>query len=253
MSQRKSVHSPPDRSSTSSAPAVIGCFCDLSYGGSQGTKRYRAQPPSVLTAPGDVDGFSAWDQTSRGDTVRFLLSWVRNPLRTAAIAPSSKTLAQLITSEIGPPSHNVIELGPGTGVFTRALLKRGIHTQQLTLLESNSQFVSLLQTRFPTTRVLCWDAARDHWPLPPGIEVGAVISGLPLLSMPEERVFSVLAAAFTHLRADGKYYQFTYARRCPVSRHILESLDLQAARIGGTWRNLPPASVFQIQRRRDND
>src|SRR5262245_33098954 len=75
------------------------------------------------------------------DILPFFLAWVRNPLRVAAVAPSgpaaSSLMAQEITAETGP----VIELGPGTGVFTRALLRRGVSQQDLTLVEYGSDFI----------------------------------------------------------------------------------------------------------------
>lgn len=181
------------------------------------------------------------------DEIQFFRSWVRNPLRTAAVAPSGQALARLMTKEIGPSTGPVVELGPGTGVFTQALLTRGVTADDLTLVESNPDFVELLRDRFPRTRVVRADAAADRWPLH-GAEIGAVVSGLPLLAMNDEAVGSVLGTAFTHLRPGGRFYQFTYAARCPVPTTVLEALGLRATLVGRTWRNLPPASAFRLER-----
>jgi len=59
-----------------------------------------------------------------------------------------------------------------------------------------------------------------------------------------------MAGAFAYMRPGGAVYQFTYGPRCPVSRPILDRLGLKAVRIGGTVRNLPPASVYRISRRK---
>jgi phospholipid N-methyltransferase len=81
-----------------------------------------------------------------------------------------------------------------------------------------------------------------------GAPVGAVISGLPLLSMPAQTVTDIVSGAFSYVRPGGAFYQFTYGPRCPIPRAILDRLGLKAVRIGGTVRNLPPASVYRISR-----
>ncbi|MCK1385836.1 rRNA adenine N-6-methyltransferase family protein [Bradyrhizobium sp. 21] len=190
---------------------------------------------------------------SAADILPFFRAWIRDPLRVAAVAPSgpaaSALMAQEITAETGP----VIELGPGTGAFTRALLDRGVRQQDLTLVEYGSDFIPLLQRRFPGARVLWMDAAWLHKEkLFEGAPVGAVVSGLGLLTMPPEKVLSILGGAFFYLRPDGAFYQITYGPRCPVADAILDHLGLQASCIGQTFRNLPPASVFRISRRQSH-
>ena len=83
----------------------------------------------------------------------------------------------------------------------------------------------------------------------PGATVGAVVSGLPLLSMSTRKVMSILSGAFSHVRPAGSFYQFTYGLRCPVPRPILDRLGLKATRTGATVRNIPPAAVYRITRR----
>ena len=185
------------------------------------------------------------------DHVRFFRSWVASPLRTAAVAPSSDSLARLMTQEITAATGPVLELGPGTGVFTRALLGRGVAESDLTLVEYGSDFARLLDFRFGRARVLWMDASQlSRHTLYPDAVVGAVVSGLPLLSMPPRKVYAILAGAFGYIRPSGAFYEFTYGPRCPVPRAILDRLGLKATRIGGTIRNIPPAAVYRISRRR---
>lgn len=180
----------------------------------------------------------------------FLQSWAARPLGVAAIAPSGAALARLITREIVTASAPVLELGPGTGVFTRALIARGLSPTDLTLIEFDTGFAALLRERFPGARVLQADAARIlPGALFPAANAGAVVSGLGLLSMRPRTVLAILDNAFACLRPGAGFYQFTYGPRCPVSRPILDRLGLKATRIGGTFRNLPPASVYRISRR----
>jgi phosphatidylethanolamine/phosphatidyl-N-methylethanolamine N-methyltransferase len=180
----------------------------------------------------------------------FLRSWISDPFGVAAIAPSSKSLARLITSEIQASDGPVMELGVGTGVFTRALLDRGVRQEDLTLVECGADFAAVLQGRFPLARVIQVDAARlATQNLYSVAGVGSVISGLPLLFMPPRKVMAILAGTFDYMRPDGCFYQFTYFPRCPVPRLLLDRLGLKATRIGGTVLNLPPASVYRITRR----
>lgn len=185
------------------------------------------------------------------DTITFLREWISDPLRVAAVAPSGEALADLITREVGPDTGPVIELGPGTGAFTRALLRRGVSEEDLALVEYGSDFARLLALRHPRARVLWMDAARlgAHPDLLEGRQAGAVVSGLPILSMNARKQFMILAGAFAHLRPGGAFLQFTYGPVCPVPRATLERLGLRSRRIGTTLRNLPPASVYRISLR----
>jgi phosphatidylethanolamine/phosphatidyl-N-methylethanolamine N-methyltransferase len=184
------------------------------------------------------------------DWLSFFLAWVTAPRRVGAIAPSSAALARLITREISPESAPVLELGPGTGVFTYELLKRGLRQNDLTLVESGVDFIGLLQMRFPGARVLWMDAARiGSDKVLADTQFGAVVSGLPLLTMPPRKVIAILTGAFARLRPGGAFYQFTYGPTCPVPRPILERLGLRARRVDRLLRNVPPATVYRLTRR----
>lgn len=183
------------------------------------------------------------------DTTVFLRAWLATPLRVAAFAPSGPALARLITRDVSPAHAPVIELGAGTGAFTRALLARGLPEEALVLVEADPGFARLLRTRFPRASVLQLDATRLHaLELPGGTRAGCVVSGLPLLSMSRRRIAAVLAGAFAHLAERGALYQFTYGPRCPVPVPVLERLGLTATCIGRTLANLPPARVYRIAR-----
>lgn len=203
--------------------------------------------PELLPSP---EPLPRQERSSWSDQRRFFRSWLADPLRVASVAPSSRSLAQLITSEIDGSHGQVLELGPGTGVFTRALLKRGVPEADLILVEYGGDFAEPLRALFPMARVVQADAARlSALDLFPEQRAGAAISGLPLLSMPPRKVMAILKGVFFCLRSGGAFYQFTYGPRCPVSRPMLERLGLKARRIGGTMLNLPPAAVYRISRR----
>ncbi|HDR9586022.1 methyltransferase domain-containing protein [Burkholderia stabilis] len=182
----------------------------------------------------------------------FLRSWLRNPRRVGALAPSGAALASLITAHIPHHGGSVIELGAGTGVFTRALLARGVPGDSLVLVEADPAFADALRQQFPTLRVLQMDAtqlgATDGFF---GRErAQAIVSGLPLVAMPVEQAVAIVRGAFArHLAAAGAFYQFTYAPRCPISLRHLEAMGIRAVRVGIAWRNFPPAVVYRFERR----
>ena len=183
------------------------------------------------------------------DCFTFLLEWFRNPSGTAAIAPSGRALTELITRGVNPATGPVLELGPGTGVFTYGLLARGVAEENLTLVEQNPGFANVLSDRFPRATVLSGDAANIAKMSPANSRsYGAAICGLGFRNMSVAQIDDVLRAAFSCLREDAPLYMFTYGRRCSVPSDVLEELGLTAERIGTTLRNLPPASVFRLGR-----
>lgn len=186
---------------------------------------------------------------SRGDLLPFLKAWLAAPLRVAAVAPSGPGLAKAITAEINAASMPVIEFGPGTGVFTQAILDAGVTPDRLVTVEAGAAFAALMRLRFPAVRLVERSAgdlaAIDLFG--PG-QAGAVVSGLPILSMPKPVVRAILAKAFSELRPGGALYQFTYGYRCPVPDTMLDEFGLVASRTATVIVNAPPASVYRIER-----
>ena len=189
---------------------------------------------------------------SLNDTMHLLRAWLRDPRSVGALAPSGPALARLMTAHVDHAHGPVIELGPGTGVFTRALLERGLPGHRLVLVETDAVLASTLAQRYPHARVLRMDAARlgRSSSLFGDERASAVISGLPLLSIPADKVEAIIEGVFERqLQDGGALYQFTYGLRCPVPRALRQRLGLEAERIGGAWLNLPPAWVWRIRRR----
>ncbi|TPK34844.1 phospholipid methyltransferase [Mesorhizobium sp. B2-5-4] len=183
------------------------------------------------------------------DALSFLVAWTVAPFRVGSVTPSSSSLAALMTRNIGPETGPVLELGPGTGPFTRALLSRGVKEEDLTLIESDADFAALLKRRFPAARIFEMDAVGlRHLSLFHRPVIGAAVSGLPFRLISPRRTLAILEGVFANLRPDGALYQFTLGRRCPFDQSLLDRLDLEVTRVGHTFRNFPPATVYRIAR-----
>ncbi len=183
----------------------------------------------------------------------FFREWLKAPLTTAAVSPSSQELAAEMLRELPANPRRVVELGGGTGVFTEALLKRGFTPNHLLVFELNETLHEHLEQRFPETPIACADARnivqvlhQKGFAEPGGVD--AIISGLGLLSMNAELQKEILAPAFEALAADGRFIQFTYGPTNPVKTSVMRELGLHARRAGFTLRNLPPASVYVLTR-----
>ena len=184
------------------------------------------------------------------DLALFLRQLILRPHQVSAIAPSSAELAAAMAAHLGgealPGDGRVVEFGPGTGKITRAILDRGVAPERLTLFEMNPEFVVQLRRRFPGVTVHEVGAQSVAARCGPG--VGAVISGLPLLSMRAETQRAILAGAFAVLRAGGSYTQFTYGPRPPLNEAVRQELGLRVEKGLKVWNNLPPARVYRYFR-----
>jgi phosphatidylethanolamine/phosphatidyl-N-methylethanolamine N-methyltransferase len=179
------------------------------------------------------------------ETLLFFRQLLSRPKEISAIAPSSRFLASAMASGL-KPGQRVVEFGPGTGVLTKAILAAGIRPQDLTLLEYNADFCGHLRSAFPGVTVVNDGAQTAPAHCPQGAD--AVISGLPLLSMPLEIRESIVKAAFDILTPDGSYTQFTYGPRPAVSDAQIARLGLSVVQTAFVLFNLPPARVHRFTR-----
>jgi phosphatidylethanolamine/phosphatidyl-N-methylethanolamine N-methyltransferase len=180
----------------------------------------------------------------------FLRRWLQNPRAVGAVVPSSRSLASAMAAEIDLAAPGaVVELGGGTGNVTAALLEAGVPPQDIAVVERDPTFARLIAARFPRVRVLQGDAA-DLRRLLREADIGpvkAVVSGLPLLSIPDRVCLRIIAEAIGALTETGILVQFTYGPASPVSRRILARLGLEARRTSWVVENFPPASVWRYR------
>jgi phosphatidylethanolamine/phosphatidyl-N-methylethanolamine N-methyltransferase len=171
-----------------------------------------------------------------------------------AVVPSGRLLgeamARATVSAMAGRDGHVVELGAGTGQVTKALLAAGIPPERLALVERDPELASFLRRHFPGPHIVEGDAARLSRLLGGyGIErVAAVVSSLPLLSLPAEVVNGIVHGVFEALPRGGALVQFTYGPSPPVPRALRERLHLHAAAGRRIWRNVPPAVVWTFTR-----
>jgi phosphatidylethanolamine/phosphatidyl-N-methylethanolamine N-methyltransferase len=177
------------------------------------------------------------------DEVRFIGSWIKKPLDVGAVAPSSKLLARTMASYVDPEGTGpVIELGPGTGPITEALVEHGVDPARLVLVEFNPAFCELLRRRFPAATVIQGDAYSLRHSLAEIArhEAAAIVSGLPLMTKPLRTRLRLLREAFALLQPRAPFVQFTYAVVPPIPR--MSAMTVEASE--RIWLNLPPARVW---------
>ena len=187
-------------------------------------------------------------------TALFLKRWLRRPFAMGAVVPSGRLLAEAIArqtlAEIDGREGHVVELGAGTGEVTKALLAAGIEAERLALVERDPELSIFLRKHFRGPRIIEGDAAR----LPKLLtsnnvrNVAAVVSSLPLLSLPAEVVSGIVHGVFEALPAGAALVQFTYGPAPPVPKGLRESLSLVGAHGPRIWRNVPPAVVWTFRR-----
>jgi phosphatidylethanolamine/phosphatidyl-N-methylethanolamine N-methyltransferase len=178
------------------------------------------------------------------DEVKFIRSWIEKPISTGAVMPSSRVLARAMARYVDPQSNGpVIELGPGTGPVTQALVRQGIDPARLVLVEFNPDFCRLLRARYPAATVVQGDAYRLRRLLDGYVDerAAAVVSGLPLVTKPLRTRLRLISDAMTLLATGAPFVQFTYAMVPPIPKG-LSGVRAEASEL--IWMNLPPARVW---------
>jgi phosphatidylethanolamine/phosphatidyl-N-methylethanolamine N-methyltransferase len=183
-----------------------------------------------------------------------LLFWRRylhRPLGVGAVAPSGPNLARAMIETLAPGDKDtIVEIGPGTGPFTRALIAAGIEPSRLILVEFDAEFVRHLRQRFPGVNVLQGDASQ----LPQLLKeqghgtVPRILSGLPLRSMPSGARSAITRAMATSLAAQGSLVQFSYFVAPPLAEAEVKACGLTGRRARAVMANIPPAFVWHYRK-----
>lgn len=189
-------------------------------------------------------------QTRLRARLHFLGEFLRNPRELGSITPSSQYLTRAVLGEIDfARARRIAELGPGTGVFTGALLERLAPDGELLAVETNAEFVELLPRELPDPRLVVVQgsaerlaelAAERGWD---GADV--VVSGIPYSLLPRSVTVGILRAAARTLRPGGLFVGYQYS---PYLRPYLKGA-FGNVRYRFVLLNVPPAFVYRSQRR----
>lgn len=194
------------------------------------------QRPTARKLPAGKDRFK--------DEARFLRSWLERPLVVGAVTPSGRVLARTMASYVDPRIPGpIIELGPGTGPVTDALIRRGVAQERLVLIEYSPEFCQLLKRRFPKATIIQGDAY-DLTETLSGVlkePAAATVSSLPLFTKPMDLRLGLLETAQELMHPNAPFIQFTYAVVPPIPARSSSYKSRASNRI---WRNLPPARVW---------
>jgi phospholipid N-methyltransferase len=193
----------------------------------------------------------------------FLANWMRHPIETGALAPSSEQLAAAMceTMHLGDNSV-VVELGPGTGPFTKEVLRIQQRHKNTTYLafELSDEFIAQLQKQFPQHKDCFLKESAEHICRvlrERGIkQADTVISGLPWAIFPASLQQSILDQVVLCLKPGGRFCTFAYLQGLvlPAGQNFKALLDRT---FGGSerspivWKNLPPAFVYRCEKKKD--
>lgn len=187
------------------------------------------------------------------DRVRFFSAFVRRPFDTGAITPSSAHLAEAMVEGMGIPSADtVVELGPGTGVFTRVIEQQLRPEARFLSFEINPDMAAELKRRFPRVHIVndSVENIREHLLAAGRHDVDSAISGLPWAAFSPDRQEKLLDATVQALKPGGRFATFAYSHAAwlPPGRRFRELLDSRFKHVETSkvvWRNTPPAFVYR--------
>ncbi len=182
----------------------------------------------------------AWKFSTSHPAFIFFKEIIRHPKAMGACCPSSTRLASTMAAQVPLPLKGiVVELGGGTGAITGALLRHGVAAEKLFVIERSRKLCQFLQKCYPEVNIVEGDAAAFTKLVPVNTPIVAIVSGLPLRSLPYATVRAVGKEVSKVLRGDSVLIQFTYDLRLKLALKI----PLTRVHSKVVWRNLPPARV----------
>ena len=192
----------------------------------------------------DGAGRGAGRGAEGGDWARFLAAWVKHPIAMGAVAPSSKAYCDLMvrhaTTHLDGP---ILELGPGLGVVTRALLRAGIDPERITSIEYDRDFSRQLRQRFPEVNVINGDGFDLDTTLRGRKDerFAAILFAIPIVSFPQSKRQALFRDYFKRLIPGGNITQLSYLLTPPV-KAVPRVFSVSSSK--RVWTNIPPARVW---------
>ena len=179
------------------------------------------------------------------DSLMFLSNFIRNPKETGAVAPSSKYLTKEITKSIDfKNSKYIVELGPGTGIFTKAILKKASQDAKIICFEVNKKFCSYLSKNFDDDRLIVLNAGAEK--IKTNLKklningADCIVSGLPFKNFSNAKKRIILAETKNSLMPEGRFVVFQYTNG--LSKMLKEHFNRISRKF--VPLNIPPSFVY---------
>lgn len=176
--------------------------------------------------------------------LRFLKGWFKHPRKVGSITPTSKAAARMMVSLVPDIQEQfVLELGPGTGPITKAILETGIDSEKLVSIEYDVDFYNNLLKKFRGVNFINGDAFDLENSLGSfsDVKFGAIFSGIPLLNFPREQRVQMIEQALKFLQPGAPFIQLCYGPNAPVSEM---SNKFSAKPSKWVVANIPPARFW---------
>ncbi|HEY6631886.1 MAG TPA: class I SAM-dependent methyltransferase [Rhizobiaceae bacterium] len=182
------------------------------------------------------------------DELKFFKGWIDKPRAVGSLIPTSSVTAARMASVIDMQSGlPVLEVGPGTGVITKAILGRGVRPSDLYAVEYSHNFVTHLRRNYSGVNVIEGDgfdldvALGDNC----GMVFDSVVSGVPLLNFPVKRRVAYLENLLKRIPHGRPVVQLTYGPKSPIPPGLG---DYTVQRFQFILRNIPPTQLWLYRR-----
>lgn len=182
------------------------------------------------------------------EELRFFKGWIDKPRAVGSIVPTSSVTARKMATVVNPDSGlPVLELGPGTGVITKAILEAGVKPENLWSIEYSQDFVDHLRLNYPGVNVIHGDAFDLDKTLGDKRDTvfDSVISGVPLLNFPVAQRIAYVEDLLDRIPAGRPIVQLTYGPLSPVPPG---KGNYTVAHFDFIIRNLPPTQLWLYRR-----
>ncbi|MDX8480339.1 class I SAM-dependent methyltransferase [Mesorhizobium sp. VK24D] len=182
------------------------------------------------------------------DELKFFKGWIDKPKAVGSIVPTSSITARKMASIVNPKSGlPVLEVGPGTGVITRAILAQGVKPENLYAIEYSTDFVRHLRRLYPRVNVIEGDAFNLDATLGDKRDMvfDSVVSGVPLLNFPVAQRIAYIENLLDRIPAGRPIVQLTYGPLSPIppgrGNYTVKHFDF-------IIRNIPPTQLWIYRR-----
>ncbi len=179
------------------------------------------------------------------ESMTFIKRFADSPRRIGSVAPSSKFLTNAMLDRVDWDNANYIaELGAGTGVFTREIVKRAKPDAKILVFEIDPALQKMIQEEHPEHKGLSLHSdAQELYRYMQDNEISAldfVISSLPFTVLPPRVTVRILDAVVKCLKPEGHFVAYQYSS---IMKHVLQK---KFARIQTRFVlcNIPPAFVY---------